>query len=80
MIYHADLGDTVFERSRKLLTLIHRGDVRFGGNKKLKIYGRLDCGSGKRMKVSNRIFFQSEQEAIDAGYRLCGNCMRRRRK
>jgi methylphosphotriester-DNA--protein-cysteine methyltransferase len=80
MIHHADLGDTVFERSRKLLTLIHSGAVRFGGNKKLKIYGRLDCRSGKRMKVSNRIFFQSEQQALDAGYRPCGNCMKRRRE
>ncbi|TMU54749.1 Ada metal-binding domain-containing protein [Flagellimonas algicola] len=48
----------------------------WAGNRKLKIYGTLHCKSGKRMKVENRVFFASEKEAMEAGYRPCGHCMR----
>lgn len=51
-----------------------------GGNKKLKIYGRLDCPSAKKWiekgyYVSNRVFFENEDIAIAAGYRPCAICM-----
>jgi methylphosphotriester-DNA--protein-cysteine methyltransferase len=51
-----------------------------GGNKKLKIYGRLDCKSALRyiekgFYVKNRVFFTDEQTAISAGYRPCAICM-----
>ena len=51
-----------------------------GGNKKLKIYGRLDCSSAKRWidkghYISNRVFFENEKVAIAAGYRPCAVCM-----
>ncbi|MBL7700356.1 MAG: metal-binding protein [Chitinophagaceae bacterium] len=49
--------------------------IRFAGYKPGKIYGTLSCSSGKRMKAKNRIFFESEQQAIDAGYRPCGHCV-----
>lgn len=50
------------------------------GNRKLKIYGRLDCQSAKRWiekgyYISNRVFFQNEGIAIAAGYRPCAKCM-----
>ena len=61
---------------RKLKSLIERGAIKFGGNKSLKIYGLLSCTPGKRMKKENRVFFQSEQEALDEGYRPCGHCMK----
>ena len=53
----------------------------FGGHKKLKIYGRLDCPSSLRyikkgQYVQHRVFFASEQIAIDAGYRPCSRCMK----
>ncbi len=44
------------------------------GNKSLKIYGRLNCKSGKRMKLENRVFFASAKEAESYGYRPCGHC------
>lgn len=52
----------------------------FGGNKKLKIYGRLDCPSALRWiakghYVQNRVFFKNEETAIKAGYRPCAVCM-----
>ena len=59
-----------------LLKKIKEGSIILGGNKKLKIYGRLDCRSGKRMKVKNRVFFHSVEEAKKHGFRPCGNCMR----
>ncbi len=55
----------------------------FGGNKKLKIYGQLDCYSAlstiKRFPGSyekSRVFFADEKTALAAGYRPCGNCLR----
>lgn len=53
-----------------------------GGNKKLKIYGKLDCKSAlnwiqKGKYVNNRVFFESEEKAIEAGYRPCGICMKK---
>ena len=48
------------------------------GNSHLKIYGTLHCKSGRRLKNENRVFFYSEDEAIDKGYRPCGHCMRKK--
>jgi methylphosphotriester-DNA--protein-cysteine methyltransferase len=42
---------------------------------KLKIYGKLSCLSGKRMKLQNRVFFKNTEEALANGYRPCGHCM-----
>lgn len=57
----------------------------FGGHKKLKIYGKLDCPSALRFisegkYVNNRIFFESEEVARDAGYRPCARCMKKEYK
>ena len=56
----------------------------FGGNSKQKIYGRLDCRSAlstiRRFPGSYeeyRVFFADEKTALAAGYRPCGNCMRK---
>ncbi|HTE02306.1 MAG TPA: Ada metal-binding domain-containing protein [Mucilaginibacter sp.] len=75
MIRHPDLGDSAFKRSRQLKVLLDRGEVQLAGNRKLKIYGTLNCTSGKRMKTDNRVFFKSEAEALSLGYRPCGHCM-----
>lgn len=59
----------------------------YGGNGKLKIYGRLDCPSalstirrfpGSFEKI--RVFFADEKTALAAGYRPCGNCLRAKYK
>jgi methylphosphotriester-DNA--protein-cysteine methyltransferase len=51
-----------------------------GGNRRLKIYGRLDCPSALRALprgyARRRVFFADEATAIAAGYRPCGVCMR----
>jgi len=39
-----------------------------------KIFGRLDCKSGMRMKKSNRVFFHTLEDAVSQGYRPCMNC------
>jgi methylphosphotriester-DNA--protein-cysteine methyltransferase len=70
MFYHIEL------KKGKLKSLIANGEINLGGNKKLKIYGTLFCKSGKRMKRENRVFFGSETEAINYGYRPCGHCMK----
>jgi len=76
MIRHTSLGDGAFKRSRQIKTLVENSEITFAGNLKLKIYGRLDCASGKRMKAENRVFFSSEAEALESGYRPCRHCMR----
>ena len=53
-----------------------------GGNRKLKIYGRLDCPSANRWiskgyYVKDRVFFLNEEDAINAGYRPCAVCMKK---
>lgn len=68
---HAELDQ------KTLFRLIRSGKLRLGGNKTLKIYGQLHCRSGKRMNKMNRIFFMNEEEAIAAGFRPCGHCMRK---
>ena len=53
---------------------------RVGGNRRLRIYGRLDCPSALRALskgyARRRVFFADEATAIAAGYRPCGSCMR----
>lgn len=52
----------------------------FGGHRKLKIYGRLDCKSAARyiekgQYIQYRVFFKDEETARAAGYRPCAKCM-----
>ena len=51
----------------------------FGGNRQLKIYGRLYCPSALRALARGyarrRVFFADEATAIAAGYRPCAVCM-----
>lgn len=55
---------------------MRQGDITLAGNRNLKIYGKMNCKSGKRMKKENRVFFKDEIQAREAGYRPCGHCMR----
>ncbi len=70
MVHHLEIDKA------DLFHQIKHGQIKWGGNKKLKIYGTLHCKSGKRMKRENRVFFASEQEAMNHGYRPCGHCTR----
>lgn len=70
MINHSNIT------TQELHELRLKGFVHLAGNRRLKIYGKMDCQSGKRMKKENRVFFKNKQEAHNAGYRPCGNCMR----
>ena len=52
----------------------------YGGHRKLKIYGRLDCPSAakyleKGQYVKQRVFFKDTETAIKAGYHPCARCM-----
>ena len=76
MLSHSKLGPKSFAASKKLYWLIAGKDICFAGNKNLKIYGLLSCKSGRRMKRENRVFFNSEREAIENDYRPCGHCMK----
>lgn len=76
MIHHTDLGNTGFARLRVLSRLIKMGEISLGGNGILKIYGKLTCPSGKRLKPRNRVFFRNEKEALLHGFRPCGHCIR----
>jgi len=52
---------------------------RWGGHRRTKIYGRLDCPAALRAiarggYVCYRVFFPDEATAIAAGYRPCAVC------
>ena len=56
---------------------------RWGGHRRTKIYGRLDCPSALRAiarggYVRYRVFFADEETAVKAGYRPCATCCRDR--
>ena len=53
----------------------------FGGHRKDKIYGTLDCKGAARWLAKGhyakqRVFFADEQTAIAAGFRPCFECLR----
>lgn len=66
----------------KLYKVVWGGEVvktktpgKYAGSKKEKIFGRLDCPSGKRLiKRENRVFFADWEDAIEAGFRPCLHC------
>jgi methylphosphotriester-DNA--protein-cysteine methyltransferase len=70
MIKHTEI--TTIELHKR----IRQKKFSFAGNEKLKIYGKLNCSSGKRMKKINRVFFTAAKEAIKFGYRPCSHCMK----
>ncbi|AFK63712.1 hypothetical protein TKWG_19590 [Advenella kashmirensis WT001] len=52
----------------------------FGGHRRSKIYGRLDCRAALQAiarggYVKHRVFFADEATAIAAGYRPCAVCL-----
>lgn len=74
MVIHSEISDS--ELFKKLL----RKEICYGGNRNLKIYGTLNCTSGKRMKRENRVFFTSEKEALQNEFRPCGHCIKQEYK
>ena len=75
MLYHINLGASMEERQKKLRSLITTAKIAFAGYEALKVYGTLSCPSGKRLKMETRVFFETEKEALEAGYRPCPHCM-----
>jgi methylphosphotriester-DNA--protein-cysteine methyltransferase len=71
MVYHSAISTKEIHRK------IRMGEIQLAGYTPTKIYGMLQCNSGKRMKRENRVFFASVEEAKQNGYRPCGNCMRK---
>nr|WP_302850443.1 Ada metal-binding domain-containing protein [Pedobacter mucosus] len=63
-----------------LIVKIKNKEICLGGNIRLKIYGTLQCTSGKRMKIQNRMFFTSEDDALINGFRPCGHCLNQKYK
>jgi lactoylglutathione lyase len=69
LIAHTDLS------RNQLRDMLQSGQLTMAGNRRLKIYGMLTCGSGKRMKKENRVFFHDARQAEEEGFRPCGHCM-----
>ena len=52
----------------------------FGGNRRTKVYGLMDCKTAGRYLAAgtyqkNRVFFADEAMALSAGYRPCASCL-----
>src|SRR5215213_5336586 len=69
MTLHSDISHIELRKQIRLTNL------NFGANIKLKIYGKLTCWSGKKLKKANRVFFSSQKDAEDKGCRPYGHCM-----
>lgn len=65
MSYHILKGGKIISSSQPGL---------YAGWRPGKIFGRLDCKSGMRMKKENRVFFHRLEDAVSEGYRPCKNC------
>lgn len=70
MIWHDELN------SKTLARRVRVGEIRLAGNVRLRIYGKLHCWSGKKMSKKNRVFFESEEDAWNFGFRPCAHCMK----
>lgn len=64
----------------QLHALIKGRQITFAGNSKLKIYGHLNCFSGRRMHRQQRVFFVDESEAVAMDFRPCGHCLKHKYK
>ena len=65
---------------REVVMLRRKGMITLGGHRSNKIYGTLDCPGARRWiakgyYVKQRVFFKSEEEALQEGYRPCANCL-----
>jgi len=65
----------------KLYTILKAGEFvrspipgKYAGWGPGKIFGRLDCKSGMRIKKENRVFFHTLEDAVNEGYRPCKKC------
>lgn len=70
MIRHTDLMDEALHQALKA------GTYTFAGHRSARIFGRLDCAAGKRMKRNERVFFADATEALALGFRPCSHCMK----
>ncbi|MDD2377222.1 MAG: Ada metal-binding domain-containing protein [Bacilli bacterium] len=66
--------------NEKNMKYISRVPGTYGGHRKLKIYGKMDCPSAlkwieKGYYIKERVFFTDEETALGAGYRPCSICM-----
>jgi len=69
---------TLVDRNGRLYSSSTPG--RFGGHRRRRIYGLLDCRSARQAiaaggYVANRVFFADESTAVAAGYRPCAVCL-----
>jgi len=70
MVHHTASTDAQIRKK------IRKSSFEFAGNATLKIFGKLNCASGKRVKRTNRVFFNSREEAIKNSFRPCGHCLK----
>lgn len=50
------------------------GNDEVRGNKRSKIFHRSDCPNYDSVSAQNRIIFESQREALNAGYKIAKNC------
>jgi hypothetical protein len=60
---HPDAAETKAETGGKII-----------GNRNSMIYHRADCPDYAKVGERNRVLFDSEQDAVKAGYRKARNC------
>ena len=71
-----DLGvkDNIIEELKPLNQLNNSDSKNFFASSRGSKYYSLDCSGGKTIKQENRIYFNTKEEAENAGYELSSSC------
>lgn len=70
-----DTTHKLYRLLRSGKTMMSETPGEYAGWRGGKIFGRLDCQSGKRLiQPKNRVFFATLEDAVREGYRPCQRC------
>lgn len=47
---------------------------KYVGNKKTKVFHKINCRYVKKIKKTNKVFFKTKKQAQKAGYKACKVC------
>lgn len=71
--------DIYFSTKHKIMTkhglIYSTRAASYVGHLQKKVFGEMDCAAAKNLVVkSNRVYFHTVKDAIEAGYRPCKDC------
>lgn len=74
-MFHLLANEIIYSDNWRTITQLNIKPMLYIGNKKTKQLHTESCVYAKKIKSSNRVEFESIQDAFDAGYFGCGHCL-----